>query len=429
MRHIVLVLFIFLSQIQSHAQAVHDDLTTFLSRAKADPSDAVAWFNSGVIFQRKKDFSRALQSYQKVIQLGSPLTPVALYYQALIYSSNEFFGAEKETQAKNKLGQIKIENVPPNLKRKVLELKNKLFLSDFTNQNSIAENLTEHDEEKKEKKYSGFFDLSFGSNSNPQTLADLTTNQIASDQQTQMRLNLEYQFLGSKDFEVRGEYNYSGTFFRRATDSNYVYNDLLLPLSYYIDSTRLRLTPELYIDTYGGPSFSQTIGGTFDVTIKLDNAYLGISYLAQQIKNLTSTYSYLTGSQNKVSLNGVYSWSIHSISFVPYFARLSYQDTAALSSSYDAYGANLNYTYLVLPWIFSGSLGYESRSYPKADADAISRADQRIFEQFKVGYLLSSYFKINLEADNTVNQSNFITTSNDRAYAQTVYLLSLSLGI
>ncbi|MBC7467246.1 MAG: hypothetical protein H7256_14745 [Bdellovibrio sp.] len=406
------------------------DIHYWIARTQRNPNDAMAWFNLSVLRQRDKKYDEAHTGYEKVVQLNSPLSPVALYYNSLVYVAQN-----NPAAAKALLVKINIEKVPIHLKTKVLGLKNKLFLADFAEQKDLTDVLSDQSKTaekesavKKEKSFSGYAEINYGSNSNPQTEADLTSNQISSDNQTQGRLNLGYQFYANSDFEVRADYAFSATSFQKNTGSNFNYHDLVIPLSYYFDAYRFRLSPEYYQDTYGGPAFSNSLGGTLELTLRDGNSFYGLSGSSQNIKNVTTTYSYLTGSQSKVALSASSEWSANSFSFAPYFTKLQYQDTSTLGSSYQAFGANANYTRLELPWIFALSLGYEQRNYVKATADTFARTDKRTFAELRIGYLLNANWKLNLDASTTDNSSNFNTTTNNRSYKQTILVGGISVG-
>ena len=91
-----------------------------------NPEKALNYFNLGVVFQNKKLFNLAISNYNKVIELKSPLTPVALYYQALAYEK-----LNQIDKTKTALTRIKTETLSPELKAQILAYKNKIFTGSF----------------------------------------------------------------------------------------------------------------------------------------------------------------------------------------------------------------------------------------------------------------------------------------------------------
>lgn len=402
------------------------DPAPWIARIQKNREDALAWFNLGVTYQNQKDAAKALRAYAKVVELKSSLAPVARYYQALLYQANR--DIEK---AKAALEPIDVSKVPANLRERVLKLKNQLFLGDFASSDEGSESLdglqAKTTETKKEAAFSGSLDLNYGSNSNPQTLADLTTNAISSDKQTQAKLFFDYLAVGTSAFELRANYTGAGTFFDQNGSMNYTYHDVMIPAAVFFSIFRVRLTPEFYSDTYDNRGFSSTQGATLDATARIGDTYYGLSYLGQTIKNSTSTYSYLSGSQSKIALTAQSSWSVHRLSFGVTVSNYKYEDTATLSSSYKSTTVSAGYTQLILPWIVGGTIAYEQRAYPKAASDTTARQDRKSYLQAQVGYLISPNFKWTVDASQTNNGSNFNTTTDDRTYKQTTLTTGFSL--
>ena len=82
---------------------------------------------------------------------------------------------------------------------------------------------------------------------------------------------------------------------------NYKYNDLTLPISFYFDSYKLKLTPEYFSDYDQTTFFSDQKGASAELTYKSTDTYYNFLIQTNRILNKTTTYDYLSGYQNKFS--------------------------------------------------------------------------------------------------------------------------------
>jgi hypothetical protein len=420
----VIVLFLFVSiSNASDLNETKQQIDLLESKVQANPQDALSYFNLGAYLYRAKRYRSAIAAYDTVVSLKSSLAPVALIYEAGIYLK---FG--KIDKAKAALQGVEISSLPPNLKKSALLLKNRLFLSGFAEEADISKTPnavtppTETKEPKASRSFSALADLSYGYNSNPQTLANTGGGNSPGDQQTQIKAHADYQIDAASDYDLKFDYAFSGIYFSHEHSSNYVYHDLTLPIAWYFDLYRVRLTPEFYFDYYGGPSFSRAIGGTIDISKKVGSSYLGFSYLHQAIHNVSSEYSYLTGAQDKVQASLQSQWS-HSSTFINFYVgRLKYEDSASLESSYSLVGANAGYRYVLGHFDLNLALAYEIHLYGQAADDPFARRDYKLYDDIQLGYNLSHLWHLYFDTNHTDNRSNFNSASNDHSYLQSIYI-------
>lgn len=390
-----------------------------------NPSKALNYFNLGVVFHNKNSFSLAILNYNKVIELNSKLTPVALYYQALAYER-----LNQIDKTKNILIKIKTESLTPELKAEVLAYKNKIFANSksddvvFQEKSADAKSMTDTPERAaEEKRLSLFFDYNKGQNSNPDNLATL----VVADMQSQLKLGIDYLIDYTKYYDIKGNYYFSSTSYEQFVTSNYVYHDLTAPLSFYLFSFRVKLTPEFLIDYYDNTLFSNQTGLTLDLSYKAQDNYF--SFLAQtnNITNKTASASYLTGFENKFQLELEQNWSGSKIDYKIYFSDYHYVDTPILPSSYRAYGLTVGYSQPVffLEGSFSGT--FESKSYLKVNPNPLARQDQRFSIDFNLSYDFLTYFRVYLDGSYASNQSNLNSQFSNKNYSQNLILLGLTI--
>lgn len=390
-------------------------------KVQTEPGTALNHFNYGVLLHKNKDYNAAIAQYNEVIELASPLNAAAVYYKAQALES-----LGKTDEAKNILSSLSLQDVPPKFKERILTYKNRLFAESF--------NLPkEEDEEaprtqKNEKRLSLFFDFSRGSNSNPEATNENTSTTVTADQQSQIRAGVDVLALYSTDFDVKLGYAYLQTNYDKQSTLNYNYHDVTLPLAYYLDNARVKLTPEFFRDSYGSDVFSEQIGASFDYTYKFGDNYFGITLLSTSIKNKTSTYSYLTGSQTKVQLSYTQNFSSSKASYRLYTANFRYQDTSTLASSYQTGGLNLGYTLYAGYFDFSLAANFEAKTFVRAPGTTTQRSDFKSSADFEAGVVASKYLRFYGSAAYTDNRSNYNTTTDDRTYKQSMFLLGVQLS-
>ena len=96
------------------------------SKVTQDPSQAINYFNLGVVYQKQSQFKKAVQNYNKVIQMNSGLTAVAIYYKAKCFEATGHIDKAKEIVSK-----IDLNIIPEQLKKTILAYKNKFYIADF----------------------------------------------------------------------------------------------------------------------------------------------------------------------------------------------------------------------------------------------------------------------------------------------------------
>lgn len=399
----------------------NQSLEYWQQKVLVEPGVALHHFNYGVLLHKNKDYNGAIAQYDEVIALESPLKAAAVYYKAQALEAQG-----KTDEAKDILSSLSLKDVPPKFKERILTYKNRLFAESF----ALPKN--EDDEtprtEKNEKRLSLFLDYSRGSNSNPEATNENTTVTVTADQQSQIRAGLDVLALYSPDYDVKLGYAYLQTNYEKQTTLNYSYHDVTLPVAYYLDNARVKLTPEFFRDYYGSDVFSEQTGLSFDYTYKFGDNYFGINLLSTNIKNKTATYSYLTGSQTKIQLSYTQNFTSSKATYRVYTAHYRYQDTASLASSYQTGGLNLGYTLYAGSFDFSLSTNFEARTYARAPTTTTQRSDFKSSADLEIGVMAGQYLRFYGEAAYTDNRSNYNTTTDDRTYKQSLFLLGLQLS-
>jgi|GEM_PF-4426113 len=410
---------IFLRSLPVHAKnSLSPEVEKWQQKVQVNPNDGLAQFNLGVAYHRAKQWRLAVAAYDQTIQLKSSLAPVAIYYKALIYKQ-----VGKIEVAKKIISQLNLADVPENLKQQVLLFKNKLYVQTMVEELSGSSATPPPQATQSEKWLSLSLDLSAGQNSNPATVADTSATGAGSDTQTAIRFSASSLLAASKTSDFQLLYSFAGTFLNQDGGYNYSFNQLSLPFSWYQSSTRFKLSPEFYIDNYGNQSYSQAPGGTIEVAIRVDDNYWGLSYHAATVTNLTSTYSYLSGSQGRIVAYYDMRWPSEKLYFGVTANKYTYQDTTSLSSSYSSYPVTVAYTAYFNQFDLTASIGEETRIYPKAANDSFARQDNRFFGTFHLGVNVATRMQLYFEASTSQNQSNFdgiSTTSNDSYYQNVI---------
>lgn len=398
------------------------------AKISQSPDTALYHFNLGVIYQKKNELEKAIYEYDKVVTLKSKLVPVALYYKARALESSDQISAAKET-----IALVNMSDVPENTKVAILTYKNKLFSSEFKKSAEGSELAEPSDtatptNKDEEKRLSLYFDASAGSNSNPQTLAPTSTTAIVADTQTQLRAGIDYLVSYSSVHDVKANYYYSGTSYSKSKASNYNYHDVTLPVAFYFDSYRLKITPEFFTDIYSGSVYSEQKGVSADSSYKTKDNYINLVVQSNDIKTKDSAYSYLSGTQMKFLLGFEQRWASSKINYKIYSSDYKYQDTSTLGSSYKTLGYGITYSQYL--GALDAALGavLENRNYVKAASNAKARSDQRTYLSLQAGYSFSTYYRVYIDASASVNKSNFDTTTNDKSYNQNLILAGISFN-
>ena len=377
-------------------------------KTNQEPKKALNFFNLAVAHHKKKSFKKALRLYAQVIRMKSKLTPVCYYYIAKILFEQERF--EKANRA---LDKIDIEAASPELRRRIVNLTENLIEDD-------EEPEKEQSNESEEQRFFAFWNLVAGSNDNPAFESSLD----GTDLQYGASLFLSYQLFATTNFESKGQYSFSAISYRDTASSNTTYHDASLPLAYYLNDLRIRLTPHYIADTYGGISFSNTISAEIELTLKLGRSYLGVSQQYLDTRVTDSDNSYLDGYAGKSTLFFSYQWPSADIKTNIFYSDYRYADTSDVTSTYFAPALDLNYTYYTGAWDFSAYGLFEKRTYT-ADSTGVVRKDDRSQYSLTSGYTFKRWLRVYFNASYNGNSSN----DSDNDYKQFVFLVGASGGI
>lgn len=391
-----------------------------------DPHNAIYYFNLGVVHQKQSDFENALINYDKVILLKSKLAPVALFYKAKIF---EIQG--KSDLTKKSLAAIQMDEVPEKTGATILAFKNRVFAEDFKESSEANESSRDESAQAtvpEEKRLSLYLDFSSGSNSNPSSLSPTSTTTINSETQNQFRAGADYMFSYSSFHDLKLNYYYSQSSYAKTSSLNYYYHDVTLPIAFYFDSYRFKLTPEYFVDDYDGSAYSTQAGGLLEVTYKYSDHYFSTLFQSNNIKNKTTTYSYLDGYQQKFQIGFEKRWALFRAGIKYYSSKYSYLDLSTLASSYQSSGLSTNISYYQNNFDLSLTGVYESKKYTKANSETSARTDSKTYASLQLGYNFSDYYRVYFEGNSTNNKSNFDTSANDRRYTQSLILAGLSFN-
>ncbi len=390
----------------------------WLEQIRNKPSLALNYFNLGVVYQKNGKFDLAVSSYNKVIELGSSLSPVALYYKARALESSG-----KIEDAKTALTVIDIEKVPLNIKSRVLEYKNSLFATSGV---EVSQPDEEDDyEETEEERFSGYLAMTFGQNSNPEIYTNTQSINIKKDSQITGSANLNYLLSYSSHHELSASYSFSSTNYSRATSSNDSSHEISLPISYYFWNSRVTLEPVYSQDFFGGSLYSESAGASLSHSLKISDHYFNVGLQSLKNTNKTTTYSFLTGPQLKYFMSYDMRWVRTRLALGIYRYESNYVDTSTLASSYKSNAFYANYYYNIGSYDFSISSTYETRDYVKISGSA-QRTDKKLSLGAQAGYSIKNNYRVYIDYTNLTNSSNYNTTTDDRAYKQSQALLGLS---
>lgn len=399
----------------------NDSLEYWQQKVQQEPRVALNHFNLGVLLHKNKSYAAAIAQYNEVIALKSPLLAAAVYYKAQALETTG-----RVDEARNILSSLSLQDVPPKFKERILTYKNKLFAESFNMAQDEVEEAPRAD--KNEKRLSLFLDYSRGSNSNPEATNENTATTLSADQQSQVRAGVDVLALYSSDYDIKLDYAYLQTTYDKQSSLNYSYHDITLPLAYYTDNARIKLTPEFFRDSYDRDVFSEQTGASFDYTYKFGDNYFGITLLSTNISNKTATYSYLTGSQTKIQLAYTQNWTSSRAVYRIYSANYHYQDSATLASSYTTGGLSIGYTLYTDFFDFSLSTNFEAKTFKRAPTTTTARSDFKSSVDFEVGLIAGKYLRFYGSASYTDNRSNYNTAADDRTYKQSLFLLGAQLS-
>ena len=408
------------------AEDFSKELTKWKTEAKAHPKSALAYFNLAVMYTKVSKYKLAVLAYNRVIELNSPLAPVARYYKALIFAEHG-----QPDVAKKIISEIQLDDIPSNLKKRVLELKNQLFVDSAIEEEEQeeAEAATKNSNQS-EKKFYIYLDFGLGENSNPASVSSPTGTGLSSDRLTQLKLSSSYLLSADKESDFKFIYSYLGSFYAADVSYNYYYNLLSLPYSFYFSESRIKISPEFYSDSFGNQAYSQSTGGTFEYALKMGDDYWGFNIHAASLYNVSSVYYYLTGTQERFQTYYEWRWSSSKLLLSVGYNQYKYQDLSTLSSSYTSYPLSFAYSEYFRNYDYTFSFGEEVKIYPQATVDPFARMDNRVFAAFHIDYNLSNQTQFYTEISIVQNQSNFngSSVSTNDSYSQTIFLIGTILS-
>lgn len=418
-----------LSSTKAFAQADSSELKQWQEKAASNPSNALAHFNLGVLYQRAQKWKAAVDAYDKVIALKSTLAPVATYYKAMVYEQNN-----KIEVARKLVNQIDLNTVPENFKQSIIEYKAKLNPEEAAKAEAApaptptpapAENQAPAEEPSS---FSASMDISVGANTNPSSTNDTSVSGYGTDAAQILKGGAGYSLFADKESDLRFDYYFYGSFFTQQVSSNYYSHTLSLPYSYYVDDFRFKISPEFTKDFYGGTAYSESAGGRIEGSVRNGDSYFGVSYQAANLTNKTSSYTYLSGSQNQAQVyfenRSQEDRFLLSVSATQY----KYLDTSSYTSSYTSNPVGLTYT-RYLGWAdMTFTLGYESKSYTKASTSTKARSDQKITAGVYTNRSITSNLMGYLDIQTVSNSSNYdnSNTTGNYNYKGTTAMLGLS---
>lgn len=381
------------------------DLESLKKETVSNPQNALAFFNLAVSYHKNKKWNAAVAAYDRVVELKSPLAPVALYYKALIYYDHWRF-----TPAKAILAEIQTEGLPINISQMVADLKTKISEQDYddeSNASLLIEDAPGQDKPN-EKHFTGYFDASIGYNSNPYAgnSSPLPYTPMA-DTTEQLRAGVDFLMSYSQKTDLRLDYDFNGSFFSKQAGDNYYYHLLSLPFAYYYKKIRLKFTPNYFADNYGGDNYSIYYGAAIESTLHSGDTYWGATLSAGAIKNQTSYDAQYSGSRQRLTLylqkrkrNSLFDFSMA-------FNQINYEDDAITTRSYVSYPINLAYTRNFNSLEVALTLGQETKSFPKATLMTAQRTDNRYIFDLRAGYYFTRWYQLYVDFAYLNNISTF----------------------
>ncbi len=420
-----------LTSSQTLAQTESSELTQWQEKAASNPNSALAQFNLGVLYQKAQKWKAAVDAYDKVIALKSTLAPVAIYYKALVYEQNN-----RLEVARKLINQIDLNTVPDNFKQSIIDYKAKLNPDEAPKAEPTPAPTTETPAQEptpaptpEPSSFSASFDVSVGGNTNPSSTNDTSVSGYGTDAAQITKGGAGYSILADKTSDLRFDYYFYGSFYTLQTSSNYYSHTVSLPYSYYIDDYRFKISPEFTKDFYGGTAYSESAGGRLEASVRNGDSYFGVSYQAANLTNKTSSYTYLSGSQNQAQMyfenRSQEDRLLVSISATQY----KYLDTTSYTSSYTSNPVGLTYTRYLGFVDMTFTLGYDSKTYAKAASSAYqARKDNKITAGIYTNHAFTNNLMGYLDLQTVSNSSNYDNTSTtgNYNYKGTTAMLGLS---
>ena len=409
---ILLINFLFISVIRAN------EIEQLFLEIKKKPKNALNFFNIGVYYQKNKEYKRALEAYDKVIQLKSKLSPVSLYYKAIIYRD-----MGKISKAKELMKKIEITSLPEKLKKRVLYFKNELYISDVYDEKSMK---SENDDAKK---LFVFFELASGKDTNPTYISDSEKQYLdeISSVNTRVKTKLKYLLLTLNNFDLESQYYFLLNSYSSFADLNTMNHNFQIPLSIYTANFRLRFIPGISYEMVNEKKHSRTAKGSFDISGKYNNFLISLMFQHEKIKILNEEYSYYNGSRNIFSITGNFSYDKNTFLISLGYELNDYSDTDTYIVSYSNILTDIAYIFTYKNIDLSLSANFEIKNYKDVSDEYDSRNDFKKTFTVRPDYKLKAYCNLFLELKHVLNDSNYNTVDNDKVYSHTSVLLGTSL--
>ena len=191
----ILIILIFYFPLILLSQETPEQIEYWENLIKQNPNTALNYFNLGVILQKQNQLKKAVINYNKVIELKSKLTPMAIYYKAQAYES-----VGNIPKAKELIKEISLENIPDKMKQTILNYKNKLFASDV----DISLLQQEPSDNKPDQRLFLYIEYSSGNNSNPASSSNSSTS-ITKDTQSLLKAGVDVLIYYSSFYDIKIE--------------------------------------------------------------------------------------------------------------------------------------------------------------------------------------------------------------------------------
>lgn len=376
---------------------------------KKKPNSNLVLFNYAVSLHKERNHKKAISIYRKVAKSKSKLSPIAKFY-----SAKALLSINKKESAKKQLTKINLENLPKNLKKKVLALKNKLF----------AEEIANSKEESKKRKHFFNIGVNLGGNSNPQFTADSSSTDTESDRYSQLTLAWYYKAIYEKNYDFSISHSSNFTNYNTETTYNYDYHKLSGIYSFYKNKTRYRIIPAYAFQTYGDEDYSNTYSLELQIKKKLRTGYFSMGYQIENINMLNTTYDYLAGHAFKPYLG----WEQY---FGKYYFTSTYsyqdnelQDSSTNSPSYIDNSIQFGIGKKAKSYTWKATFGIDKRVYAFDQTENDTRKDTRSWLSAYLDYIYSGSLSFITNVYFLQNSSNFDTSNtNDKNYKQGIFSL------
>ncbi|MDC0980173.1 hypothetical protein OAQ84_00410 [Bdellovibrionales bacterium] len=381
----------------THAQREKSE-SYWKQKIKSDPDNSVYLFNFANFYQRKRKYQKSILLYRRLIKKNSKLK-----YAGMLYLGRAYYRSGKKREALSTLNAILRSQTPSSsLKVKAQNYINKFEMSE-------EEELSEEYSDR----FRGGLEIKSGYNSNPYLESDSgldivgETQSVEPDRETQYAANLGFKYFSGESADAKINLYYTKIDFTEDSTANRSYMGGDLPLTYYTEKLRYRLTPGYSTESDAEEEILATSSGEFELTYKRSAQQFSLALIHSNYSAFDSLYTYLSGERTKLK------FSFSQISLKTLFLlRLSaYQknlkDSDLLTQSHNSAELSLSYAIFWKKISSSISGGYRYKIFKIDVIEELKREDDSFELSAKINYSLFRAFKLFLEADYILNQSNF----------------------